>query len=42
MHSLLDERMPSQEISSRTMVSFTRCLVKNLFVAVAPIVLILN
>ena len=40
MHSLLDESMPSHEISSRTIVSLTRCFVKNRFVAVAPIVLI--
>ena len=39
---MLDERIPNHEISSRTMVSFTRYFVKNLLVAVAPIVLILN
>ena len=38
MHSLFEERMPSQEISSLTMVSLTRVLVKNRFVEVAPIV----
>ena len=36
MHSLFDERIPSQEINSLTMVSFTLVLVKNRFVDVAP------
>ena len=42
MHSLELERIPSQLISSRTIVSFTRCLVKKRLVDVAPIMLFLS
>lgn len=40
MHSLLEERIPSHEISSLIMVSLTRYFVKNRLVEVAPMVLI--
>ena len=42
MHSFVLDRIPSQEMSSRTIVSLTRCLVKKRLVEVAPIILFLS